>query len=276
MTLSERNAFFKAGIVFCSVITLLTILASLLTMPVYPLTEENSRRPMNFFRILTGWFLENNYYAVHVSLILTVLFTLTGIFLIHSFFERTSAPEIIYISFFTISFSFEIIRLILPLHLIYIFPSFYILIAFRLLLFARFFGLFSLFTASVCAAGLEAQKTRNIIMILTIAVVVVVYAVPIDIHSWDTGLNMVIGYSSFFRMIEGIVLIITSVTFFAAAKVRGSREYIFAGIGVALALTGRNMLLGTDSWAGTVAGIIFLSFGTWLICSKLHKIHLWL
>jgi len=276
MTLSERNIFFKVGIAFCFVIILLMIIASLLTLPVYSSIEENFRRPANFFRILSGLFLENDYNAVHVSLILAVLFSFAGILFIYSFFERTSAPEIIYISFFTISLSFEIIRLILPLHLIYTFPSFYMLSASRLLLFARYFGIFSLFTASVCAAGLEVQKTRNVIMTITIAVLFIVLGVPIDIQSWDTGLNMTIGYSVFFRMIETIMFFVTAITFFVAAKVRDSREYIFVGIGVIIALAGRNILLGTDNWAGPVPGILLLSFGTWFICSKLHKIHLWL
>jgi hypothetical protein len=196
--------------------------------------------------------------------------------LIYFFFERTSAPEILYISFFTISFSLEIARLIIPLHLIYTFPSVYLLGASRLLLFARYFGIFSLFTASVCAAGLEIQKTRNVIMIQIIAVLLIVVGVPIDTQSWDTGLNMVNGYSSIFRMIEAVVFIVSVLTFFVAAKVRDSKDYILVGIGVVLAISGRNILLGTDNWAGLIPGVLLLSFGTWFICSKLHKIHLWL
>jgi hypothetical protein len=34
-------------------------------------------------------------------------------------------------------------------------------------------------------------------------------------------------------------------------------------------------LLFTDTWLSPSAGIIFLSFGTWLVCTYLHKIYLW-
>jgi hypothetical protein len=276
MTLSERNAFFKAGIVFCACFTLLIIIISFLIVPVYPTIEENSRRPGNFFQIISGLFLGSSFYAVHASLVIAVLFSFAGLFLIHSFFERTSVPEILYVSFFILSFSFEIIRLVLPLHLIYNFPSLYLLGASRVLFFARYFSVFSLFTAGIYAAGLEVQKTRNIIFVLVITVLIISLGVPIDVQTWDTSLNMANGFSSMFTLIEIAALITTVISFFIAVKVRGSGDYVYVGIGVLLAMTGRSILLGTDNWAGPVPGILLLAFGTWFICSKLHRIHLWL
>ena len=276
MTLSERNIFFKAGITFCSVITLLILAASFLIMPVYSEMSEDSGRPVNLFQFISGRFLENNYYAVHISLIIAVLFSLIGMLLIHSFFERTSTPEIVYISLFIASFSFEIIRLILPLHFIYNFPSLYLLSASRVLLFARCFCIFSLFTAGIFAAGFEAQRTRNVILIIFVTALAISLGVPIDVLNWDTGLNTGNGYASMFRLIESAAFIGTVISFFIAVKVRGSGDYVYVGIGVIFALIGRSMLLGTDNWAGPVLGILLLSFGTSFLCSKLHKIHLWL
>jgi hypothetical protein len=275
MTLSERNALFKAGILFCFIITLLVIAASYIIIPFYSVMEENTR-PVSLLQTISGWFLKSNNYAVHVSLIMAVLFSFIGIILIHFFFERTTAPEILYISLFTVTFSFEILRLIFPLHLIYTFPSFYLIGSTKVLIFARYFSVFSLFTASLCAAGLEIQKTRNIIMAIFIAVVALTFGIPVDTESWDTSFNIVNGFTYIFRMIDMVIFIATVITFFAAAKVRGSREYIYIGIGAAFAFSGRNILIGTDNWTGPIIGILLLSFGTWFICSKLHKIHLWL
>jgi hypothetical protein len=276
MTLSGRNNFFKTGIAFCFLITLLAVAASFFTVPVYSAMEENTRHPVNFFQIITGRFINSNYLAVHASLILAVLFSFIGTILIFSFFERTSAPEILYISLFTISLSFEVIRLILPLQLVYNFSFFYLLGSAKVLLFARYFSIFSLFTASVCAAGLEVQKIRNIILILIVTVLLIVMGIPVDTQTWDTGFNMVRGYSFLLRMIEAVIFIATVLTFFVAVKVRDSKEYAYIGIGVIIAVTGRKILIGTDNWAGPVLGTLMLSFGTWFICSKLHKIHLWL
>jgi hypothetical protein len=275
MTLSERNAFFKAGITLCFIITLLLLAASYIMIPFYSVVEENTR-PVSLLQTISGWFLKSNNYAVHVSIIMAVLFSFVGIILIRFFFERTAAPEILYISFFTVTLSFEILRLVFPLHLIYTFPSYYLLGAVRVLIFARYFNVFSLFTASLCAAGLEIQKTRNIIMAIFIAVIALTFGIPIDTESWDTSFNIVNGFAYIFRMIDIVIFFATVVTFFVAAKVRGSREYIYIGIGAAFALSGRNILIGTDNWTGPIPGILLLSFGMWFICSKLHKIHLWL
>jgi hypothetical protein len=276
MTLSERNAFFKTGIAFCAICTLLILAASFLVFPVYEVMGENTRRPADFFQVFVSNFLDADYVAVHVSLILSVLFSLVGIILIYSFFEQTSSPEILYIAFFTISFSFEVIRLILPLQFIYGIPSPYILIASRVLLFARYFSVFSLFTAGVCATGLEVQKTSTIIIVVIISTLVCTFSVPIDIQTWDTSLNVLCGYISMFRLIEAIAFFSTVISFFAAVNIRGSKEYIRIGFGVIFALIGRNMLLGADNWAASAAGIVLLSIGIWFVCSKLHKIYLWL
>ena len=274
MTLSERNTFFKAGIVFCAVCTLFILAASFFIYngAGYSLIdgiEEEIRRPYSFF-------LASNYYAVHTSIAVSVFFSLFSIIFILAFFERTSAPEILYIAMFTIAFAFEAIRLFLPLNFILNYPSFYVRIASKILLFIRYFGIFSLFAASLCAAGLEVQKTRNIIFIIIIAALVITMGVPIDVLNWDTSLNMVNGYSSLFKMIELIAFFTTMISFLIAAKVRGSAEYKYIAIGVLFAVAGRGILLSTDNWIGPLPGIVLLSVGTWFICSKLHKIHLWL
>jgi len=276
MTLSERNTFFKLGMVFCAIVTLLVIAASFLVIPMYSTMEENSRHPPNLIQFITGLFLKTDYLAVHSSIALAVLFALISLILIHSFFERTSAQEILYISFFTFSLSLEAVRLIVPLHLLNIFPMFYLITAARILLFARYFAIFSLFAASICAAGLEVQKTRNMILFLIVPALVISLGAPIDVQSWDTGFVFIKGYTSMFSMIKILAFITTTANFFVAVKVRNSKEYIYVAIGVGAAMAGRYVLIGTDNWAGSIAGILLLVFGTWFVCSKLHKIHLWL
>ena len=276
MTLSDRNVFFKVGIVLSALCTLGVLAASFEILPAYSLIEENARRPTAFFQVFVSRFLFVNYYAVHASLAMAVLFSLVTIILIHYFFEKTQVSELLYIAFFAVSLSFEAVRIIIPLHIIYDIPSLYLLIASRILLFSRYFGLFSLFTASVCAAGFNEEKARNTIMIIAAAALIITMGVPVDTQTWDTSLSMINGYASMFRLIEAVLLITTVISFLIAINVRGSKEYGFIGLGALLALAGRNILLSADNWASPAFGILLLSVGTWFICSKLHKIHLWL
>jgi len=276
MTLSERNTFFKVGIIFCAICTLFIIAASFFLVPQYQDLNENAPRPSKIFQSISGIFFNSDHIAVHVSIILSVVFSLVGIIFIYAYFERTSAPEILYIAIFTISFAFEALRLVLPLQIIFDFPSFYMLLAFRILLFERFFCIFALFAASICAAGFEVQKTRNIIFIIIIADLIITMGVPIDVLNRDTSFNMISGFNLMFRMVELVTFLTTVISFLIAAKNRGSKEYNFVAIGIMTALIGRNLLLNTDNWLGSILGIVLLLFGTWFLCSKLHKIHLWL
>jgi len=277
MTLSERNTFFKMGILLCSICTLFIIVSSFFIISVYSqIMAEYTRRPGNVFQLITGFFLGNNNYAVYFSLAAAVIYSLISIIVIHFFFERTSSPEILYIAVFTISFALEVFRLILPLQYIFNFSVFYVVLAAKILLFVRFFGIFSLFTAGLCAAGLEVQKTRNVIFLMIVAALVITLGVPIDGSNWDTSLNIINSYNSMFSLVSAAAFITTVISFFIAAKIRDSREYIYIAIGAGLALAGRGFLINVDNWTSLVPGIILLSIGTAILCSKLHKIHLWL
>jgi len=277
MTLSERNTFFKMGIALCSICALIAAAASFLVIPIFSgVMEESSRRPVSIFQLLTGFFMGNDSYAVYVSLAASVLYSLISIIIIYLFFERTSSPEILYIAIFTISFALEAVRLILPLQHIFYFSFFYVSLASKVLLFIRFFSIFSLFTAGLCAAGLEVQKTRNVIFVMIIAALVITMGVPIDSSNWDTSLNIVNSYNSMFSLVEAAAFITTMISFFIAAKIRGTREYVNIALGVMLALAGRGFIINVDNWTGPILGIILLSTGTFILCSKLHKIHLWL
>jgi len=277
MTLSERNNFFKMGILLCSICTLFVTVASFFIIPVYSqIMAEYTRRPGNIFQLVTGFFMGNNNYAVYFSLAAAVIYSLISIIVIHFFFERTSSPEILYIAVFTVSFAAEAVRFILPLQYIFNFSVFYVVLAAKILLFVRFFGIFSLFTAGLCAAGLEVQKTRNVIFLIIVAALVITLGVPIDGSNWDTSLNIINSYNSMFSLVSAAVFITTFISFFIAAKIRDSREYVYIAIGAALALVGRGFVINVDNWTSLVPGIILLSIGTVILCSKLHKIHLWL
>jgi len=277
MTLSERNNFFKIGIVLCSICTLFVAAASFMIIPVFSkIMGEYTRRPGNIFQLLTGFFIGSSYYAVYISLAASVLYSLISIIFIYFFFERTSSPEILYIAIFTISFALEAIRFILPLQHIFYFSLFYVGLATRILLFARFFSIFSLFTAGLSAAGLEIQRTRNVIFVLIITSMVITISVPIDSSNWDTSLNIVNSYNTMFTLVSAAVFITTMISFFIAAKIRDTREYSSIAVGVMLALAGRGFVVNVDNWTSLIPGIILLSFGTVILCSKLHKIHLWL
>ena len=203
------------------------------------------------------------------------LYTLGGIFFIYIFFGRTQSPEIIFIAFFIMSFSLECARLAGPLREVLEFPALYLRIAPRVLLFGRYFGIFSLFGASVFAAAFDVQKQLNIFFMAILASLVITLNVPMDGLSWDTALTPLKGYSSMLIMVEGGIIAAMILTFFISAYIQSSRNYIYIGLGSILMLIGRNILLSSDTLLSPIPGFLILAGGTWFTCAWLHKIYLW-
>jgi hypothetical protein len=263
--------------VFSFLCLLICIVASIRAIPVYSVMEsEITRRPESFQRAVFGQFSDPQLLAAHYSILGLVLYSFFSIIFIHYSFEKTQSPEILFIAFFATSSSLEALRLVLPLQWVYEIPSLYLLMASRIILFGRFFGIISLFTASVLAVGLKTQKQGNAIVIIIVTTLIIALGVPVDTESWDSGLNMISGYVSTFRLIEIGVFLITTLSFFIAGWSRSSREFFFIGTGSALAFLGRNILFSTDTWVGLPVGLALLFVGTWLLCTKLHKVYLWL
>jgi hypothetical protein len=116
----------------------------------------------------------------------------------------------------------------------------------------------------------------GVVIIILVATLVIALGMPLDGLSWDSSLSMLSGYPSMFLLVELGITLITTVSFLVSAYSRGSREYIFIGIGSLLVLIGRNMLLGADTWLTPLPALAILGLGTWFICGQLHRVYLWL
>jgi hypothetical protein len=277
MTLLKRNYFFKAGILASVAVLAATAAAALVIIPVYPSAMEAAvRRSGGLIQGLAVRLFQPAAYAPLAATAAAVLYALVSLILIYYFFETTNAREILFVALFVLSFAFEGFRIIIPLKMAYELSSVYLSMGCRALLFARYMGIFSLFAASVCAAGLEVQKQRHIFMLILVPALSIAMGIPIDALAWDSSLVMLSGYVSMFRLVETSIVLVTVLSFLISAYSRGAREYVFVGIGSLLVFLGRNFLIYSDTWLTPLPGLLLLSAGTWLICSYLHRIYLWL
>jgi hypothetical protein len=277
MTLSTRNIIFKLGIFLALASLISVIAAAFIALPVYPeVTAAAARRSSGIIQTLAAHFLPPVPYAPFLTVLFAAIYALITIILIYYFFEKTPSPEILFFALFVLSFAIEGSRIMAPLREVYDLPSLCLVISSRILLFSRYFGLFSLFAASVYAAGLEVQKQGNIVFIIALAALVISLGVPVDGLSWDSSLSVVSGYASMFRLVEIGIILITMVSFFVAAYARGTREYIPIGIGALLVCWGRNLLFSADTWLTPLPALGLLAAGTWIICVQLHRVYLWL
>jgi hypothetical protein len=277
MTLSVRNNCFKAGIILAFLSLAAIVAAVFVVIPAYPeAASEAVRRSTGMFRGFLDNLGPSAPYVPFVSTVGAVLYSFMSIILIYFLFEKTQSQEILFFSLFVISLAVESVRIVIPLKIVYKFPAVYCVMAARTLIFSRYFGLFSLFASSVCAAGLEAQKQRNIIIAIVLTALAIAMGIPIDSLTWDSCLTMLTGYNKMFTIIEGGLLFFTVISFFIAAYNRGSGDYTFIGLGSLLVFAGRDLLLYADAWLIPFPGLLILAAGTWFFCTRLHQIYLWL
>jgi len=277
MTLANRNRCFITGIVFGSLSLIIIIVAAFIILPVYPrAVEESVRCTTGVYQRIAARIFSPAPYAPFASMAGAVVYSLVGIILITYFFQKTKSPEIIFVGFFIISLAFEFIRIIVPLKLIMDLPNIYLTNCSRIIFFGRYFGLFSLFAASIYTAGLEVQKQQYVLLICTAASLILALGVPVDGLAWDSTLIMLNAFTSTFIMIHIGVIVITVASFLVSAHTRGSAEYIYIGIGAFLTFFGRSILLSGDTWASPIPGLFILCLGTWIICTKFHHLYLWL
>ena len=277
MTLFERNNFLKSMIILASLAMVLFIIGGYSAYQSIPdVSSQAAFRSQGIIQSYIEDFAEPMAYIPFWTILGAVAYSLISITLIYFFFEKTQSPEIVFFGFFVFSLVFELFRLVIPLKMVFSFPIMYLISATQVLLFGRYFGLFSLFATSVYAAGFDVQKQRNIFFILLLSSLGIALSVPVDSLVWDTSLKMMSGYNFMFSMVELGIMAAAIVTFFISAFTRGSRTYIFIGLGSLMAYAGRNILISSDNWITPVPGLLLLATGTWLICSRLRKEYLWL
>jgi len=277
MTLSVRNNFFRGGIILAALSLIIIIAGAAFVFRAYPGTVESaSMRSHGVVQKLIEGFTEPSAYVPFWTMLGAVAYSLISISLIYFFFEKTQSPEILFFGLFVISLAFEFERINIPLKQVFSFPPMYLITAARILLFGRYFGLFSLFATGIFASGLDVQKQQTVFFMLILAALVIAFNVPIDSLVWDSSLKMLNGYGAMFAVVEGGILAVTVLTFMVSAFTRGSRHYIFIGLGAFMAFAGRNILLKSDTWITPIPGILLLMGGTWLVCALLHREYLWL
>ena len=170
MTLSIRKKIFLGGLAFSILSLAILSFGGYHAFPAFKASmEASSMQSGGIVNALFRNYVESSHMVPFFAILCALIYSLIGIILILIYFEKTHSPEILFIGLFIISLSFEFIRIIVPLREIFHFPSMYMIFTSRILLFGRYFGLFSLFAAAVYAAGLDIQKQQMAFIMVILA-----------------------------------------------------------------------------------------------------------
>jgi hypothetical protein len=274
MTLSRHTFLLKLGITIAATVLGGIALIAARILPAYPeLVAAAVKRPGITF--ITDHLPPPIPYLAFITMTIAVCYALIALILLFYFFEKTQSVEAHFFIFFVFSFVFEIFRAALPLQNTLGIPSVYLSLGAHTLVFCRYFGVFSLFCASLYSAGFKAEKEENLIVPLCIITLFIAFRLPVNAYTWDTSLCIVSDYPSTFKMLEIAVIVLTVLSFLSGAYRRGIKEYYAIAAGSFLVLSGRQFLITGDTYLLPILGVIFLASGTYTICIYLRKIYLW-
>jgi hypothetical protein len=114
MTLSARNYFFKGGTVIAALSLTFIVVGGYLAFPAYPDAAETVfMRSGGAIMQLIGRLASPSTYVPFWTMVIAAAYSFISIILIYYFFEKTQAPEILFIGFFVISLAFEFTRIII-------------------------------------------------------------------------------------------------------------------------------------------------------------------
>jgi len=276
MTLSKHLVILRSGIVLSVLFITVLAVVSWYILPFYPQIEEGvQNRAVPGF--LSALFPQTaNPYIPFATLSAALLWALGSLIVTFYFFENTQSVEVNFFILFVLSFVFEILRISVPLYLAFNLPVVFLKASAHILMFCRYFGLLSLFIASLYAAGLSIEKEENVILPLFIITIFISIRIPVNIFTYDSSFCLVNSYPVTFRIVETVISALTTLSFFASAIKSGLKEYYFTGIGAFFVLTGRSLLIEGDTCILPATGLLLLCAGVYFITTCLRKIYLWI
>jgi hypothetical protein len=275
MTISKHIVLLKAGIAVSFLAMLAFAVSARYIFPLYPDLIDYQLAPRNIPDFLTKLSPAPEPYTAFAAAGIAILFALVSQILLFYFFEKSQSVEIRFLSIFLFSFTFEILR-IAPLLKIALQLSGYIpVIAGRLLIFGRFYGLFSLFAAGLYASGFKMRREETLIFPMIIIALLFAFRVPIDMFHYDSNICPVMGFSTMFKMVDAAIVLLAMFCFFSGAYNNNNREYYFIALGILAAASGRYLFFVADAWLLLFPGLAVLIFGVWFTGIQLRRMYLW-
>jgi hypothetical protein len=275
MTISKHIVLLKAGIVVSFLSIIAFAVSARYIFPVYPNLIDYGEASRDIPAFIAGLLPAPAPYTAFVSAGISVLFAFAAQVFLFYFFEKTQSVEIRFLGIFLFSFTFEILRILFPLREALQLSGYIPVIAARLLLFGRLYGLFALFAAGLYACGFKLQQEERLIFPIVIIALLFAFRAPLDMFHYYTNICPVMGFSRMFRVMSAAIVLISAYCFISGAYTRNNSEYYVIALGLIAAASGRYLLFVADTWLALFPGIIILVFGVWLTGKQLRRMYLW-
>lgn len=216
-----------------------------------------------------------SHYLAGAGIGLCALYSALALALILFSFRKTASTEVFFFAFWVLSVGFEVLRLG-AFALAAEGGTMYMQAAgSRVLLFTRYAGSLSLFTAGLYAAGFRNEKLGMTLIVVLAVALGLALAMPVNTGSFAPTLEIRVGYSELNAALFFIVGLAAVLNFLYGAAHKGERAYRLVSLGAAAIVLGYRLL--TSQWRPLpmLAGFALLAAGSWLFVSRLHAYYLW-
>jgi hypothetical protein len=190
-------------------------------------------------------------------------------------FRKTTSYEILFFALFACSLAFDALRSLIVLSIGLDSPSAYAALLCRFVYFGRWAGNLSLFAASLYSVGMKHEKAGRDIAVVLFLSVILATLMPINSGFLMESFLFRPGYASILRFAWVSVSALCLVNYLFAAYLKGSRDYTLMGLGVLLAMLGRDILFFMTDPLLCAIGLVSLSSGGMLFIRRCFRLALW-
>lgn len=234
------------------------------------------QRSQGLFQTAGGFLFSRSALAVLVSALYLPLFSALAQANLYWHFEKTPVPEVFYLSLFLGSLAPESLRGLFISSFSQPLPMAWTLVLGRILVFARMFGLFSFFAASLVACNQDFRKHGRGSFAIVGVSILLASGLPLDTLSWLSTATPVPLFRDMLFIIETVILLLTCLSFLASSFIREAPELRSLAVLALLVVLGRDALLYGDSYASMGFGAVCLSVGFLFMARRIHRYYLWI
>lgn len=213
--------------------------------------------------------------SILVSLLSELLFSITAVTILYFSFRKTTSAEIFFFIIFLVTMTFDSMKAGFALLAVQNVSPFYGVLLTRMIYFGRFLGTLVILAAGLFAHGAEYQRMEIYLGAAFLLSVSLSTAMPVDFTVFDGNLLYAVGNSRELGIVSVLFLAFGVFNFLLYAIQNRSTDYALIGLGLALAVVGREMLFFMQGPIAPIAAFVMLIGGTTLFGERTHAVHLW-
>lgn len=277
VTLTTRNTILAILLVLAIALSFLFILAGYVYRPQSMDDAEVQRRLTVEQRYLFYRWHQPAIDMPHVFVVLSTAsaISILGTILVLRYFRRTNAPEVFLFGLFLVSLSGDIVKLAIPLLILFDQPPLYGAILTRVVQFCHLFGAFCLFASTLFATGMDYQRLGNVAVVAFVVALAMTYTMPVDSLALYPSLVYQMGDQLTIQLLIAALTVLSIVNVVNAAVVHGGEGLAVYAVTVLLMFAGRELVFVLAGRVASLLGAALLLGGAVTYGVKKYFEYLW-